>query len=163
MSLYVKNDVSYIVRHDISIFNDVLETKFIEIDKDCVDADRNVIVGVIYRPPCGHVEDFTAQLGEILEQITKEKKVSYLLGDYNINLFNSERHVPTSDFLECMFSNEYISLINKPTRDTGNSATLIDNIFMNTIPNESTLIGLFYTDITDHYPIFYIDRKKYIK
>ena len=30
---------------------------------------------------------------------------------------------------------------------------------MNTIPNESTLIGLFYTDITDHYPIFYIDRK----
>ena len=148
------------VRDDISIFNDVLETKFIEIDKDCVDADRNVIVGVIYRPPCGHVEDFTAQLGEILEQITKEKKVSYLLGDYNINLLNSERHVPTSDFLECMFSNEYIPLINKPKRDAGNSATLIDNIFMNTIPNESTLIGLFYTDITDHYPIFNIDRKK---
>ena len=30
---------------------------------------------------------------------------------------------------------------------------------MNTVPNESTLIGLFYTDITDHYPIFYNDRK----
>ena len=58
-----------------------------------------------------------------------------------------------------MFSNEYIPFIIKPTRDAGNSATLIDNIFMNTVLNESTLIGLFYTDITDHYPIFYIDSK----
>ena len=62
VSLFAKNDVSYIVGDEISVFNDVLETKFIKIDKNSVDADRNVIVGVIYRPPCGHVDDFTAQL-----------------------------------------------------------------------------------------------------
>ena len=118
VSLYVKNDVSYIPRDDISIFNDVLETKFIEIDKDRVYADRNVIVGMIYRPPCGHVEDFSAQLGEILEQV--RKKVFYLLGDYNIKMYSIVKGMfQPLIILECMFSNEYIPLIKKP-RDASN-------------------------------------------
>ena len=39
--MYVKNHISYIAKNDISIFDDVLETKFIQIDNDCVDDDRN--------------------------------------------------------------------------------------------------------------------------
>ena len=86
-------------------------------------------------------------------------KKCFSLGDYNINLFNAEKHHLTSEFLENMFSYEYIPLINKPTRDSGHTASLIDNIYCNQIPSESTLSGLFYTDVSDHYPIFHIENK----
>ena len=82
----------------------------------------------------------------------------YLSGDYSINSLNNDKHIPTVYFLEYMSSNEYMQMINEPTRDAGGDTTLIDNNSMNTVPNESTLIGLFYADISDHYPIFYIER-----
>ena len=57
-----------------------------------------------------------------------------------------------------MHSFSYISLINRPTRITSNSATLIDNIFVNK-PNLSSFVGILVTDISDHLPIIYIDCK----
>ena len=58
-----------------------------------------------------------------------------------------------------MFSYEYIPLINKPTRVTGQTASLIDDIYSNHVPPELTLSGLFYTYVSDHYPIFHIENK----
>ena len=43
----------------------------------------------------------------------------------------------------------------RPTRITSHSATLIDNIFVNQFFDRSR-IGLFFTDISDHLPIFSI-------
>ena len=43
--------------------------------------------------------------------------------------------------------------VNKPTRDTGETAALIGNIHCNHT-TESEIAGLLYTNITDHYPIF---------
>ena len=136
-----------------------MESKFVEIDKRCISADRNVILGVLYRPPNSDVVQFTSLINGVLQKIKMENKKCFLLGDYNINLFNAEKHHPTSEFLENMFSCEYIPLINKPTRDSGHTASLIDNIYCNQIPSESTLSGLFYTDVSDHYPIFHIENK----
>ena len=159
VSLYIREHVSYTTRIDIDIFNEIMESKFVEIDKKCISADRNVIIGVIYRPPNSDVVQFTSLISGVLQKIKTENKKCFLLGDYNINLFNAEKHHPTSGFLENMFSYEYIPLINKPTRDSGHSASLIDNIYCNQIPSESTLSGLFYTDVSDHYPIFHIENK----
>ena len=159
VSLYIREHVTYTVRNDLDIFNDIMESKFVEIDKKCIDNDRNVIIGVIYRPPNSDVVQFTSLISGILQNIKTENKKCFLLGDYNINLLNAEKHHPTSDFLENMFSYEYIPLINKPTRVTGQTASLIDNIYCNHVPSELTLSGLFYTDVSDHYPIFYIENK----
>lgn len=93
-------------------------------------------------------------MSDLLDIIKKEKKLCYLLGDYNINLFNVETHGKTSEFIELIFANHFVPLINKPTRVRANSATLIDNIYTNHITAESTQ-GIFYTDISDHFPIFY--------
>ena len=130
-----------------------------EIDKKCISADRNVIIGVIYRPPNSDVVQFTSLINGVLQKIKMENKKCFLLGDYNINLSNADKHHPTSEFLEIMFSYKYILLINKPTRDSGHTAPLIDNIYCNQIPSESTLSGLFYTDVSDHYPIIHIENK----
>ena len=43
-------------------------------------------------------------------------------------MFGIEKHLATSEFIKNMFSYEFSPCINKPTRDTGGTATLIDNI-----------------------------------
>ena len=43
----------------------------------------------------------------------------------------------------------FYPLINKPTRITDSSATLIDNIFTN-VHNTETKSGIWITDISDH-------------
>ena len=61
---------------------------------------------------------------------------------------------PFPKFVELMFANHFVPLINKPTRVKETSATLIDNIFTNNVGADS-IQGIFYTDISDHFPIFY--------
>ena len=57
-----------------------------------------------------------------------------------------------------MSSYAFVPLINRPTRVTATSATLIDNIFINNFENlENSFQGVLVTDISDHYPIFYIN------
>jgi hypothetical protein len=87
----------------------------------------------------------------------------YLLGDFNINLLNADRHVLTSEFLENCYATSLFPRITKPTRLCDNTATLIDNIFASITHKEYSINGLFATDISDHFPIFSIEvRSKVI-
>ena len=95
-------------------------------------------------------------MSNILDILNNENKLCYIMGDFNINLFNHEVHAPTCNFLNLMFLHSYIPLINKPTRVTNQSATLIDNFFTNNPKN--MLQGIMYTNISDHIPIFLIDN-----
>ena len=79
------------------------------------------------------------------------------MGDFNLNLLNIDTHRPTDDFINMMFSNSLCPLISKPTRITNQTATLIDNIFSNNVEPNAFLHGIFFTDISDHLPIFCID------
>ena len=81
------------------------------------------------------------------------------MGDFNINLLQVENHVSSAEFLESMYSDAFIPLINKPTRITDKTAALIDNIYCNSVEN-ILLNGICYTDISDHLPIFCITSEK---
>ena len=87
------------------------------------------------------------------------------MGDYNIDLLNIESHGPTSDYNDTMYSNGFIPLITRPTRITNSSATLIDNIFTNQLSSQfgESFQGILLTDISDHYPVFYIAKKRRAK
>ena len=52
-----------------------------------------------------------------------------------------------------MYSLCLYPLIDKPTRVTESSATLIDNIFTNELRHNLTC-GILFNDISDHLPIF---------
>ena len=124
---------------------------------------KNVIAGVIYRPP-NRVNTFNDKLGRIIDQIKSENKLSYLLGYYNINLLNCEKHDPTGQLFDVITSNGFLPIITHPTRVVAKSATLIDNIFTNNILDVSTsLQGLFFTDVSDHSPIFHINQQVKVK
>ena len=116
-----------------------------------------VYVGVIYRTPDADIRNFWDNLINILESLNPLNQSCYLMGDYNIDLLKHSTHNPTSELIDLMFSNNLIPLINKSTRITPMSATLIDNIFATKYENEHKyMTGILTADISDHYPIFYI-------
>ena len=94
-------------------------------------------------------------LNKLLENISKEQKSIFLLGDFNVNLLNYNEHNQTNEFLDSLASNSFIPLILQPTRITSHSNTLIDNIFSNVIDPDITSGNLTAT-ISDHLPQFAI-------
>ena len=160
VSIFIQNDIEYVLRKDLTIQNNIMEALFIEIPMGKIGNKCNIIVGVIYRAPDTNMTSFNELLAETLLKIKSEKKDSYLLGDYNVNLLSLDKHGPTQDFADLMYSNSLFPSITKPTRVTNRSATLIDNIFCNRlIDNPNVLSGILYTDISDHFPVFFIDYK----
>ena len=113
--------------------NPNIETVFAELEKTFFKTPKNVLIGVIYRPPNSDVNSFIEQLADILHKLARENKLVYLMGDFNINLFNFDKYLLTNDFLNLMYTHSYIPLITKATRVYKSSATLIDNIFTNNV------------------------------
>ena len=82
---------------------------------------------------------------------------THIMGDFNINLLNSSSHSHTNEFVNTMFSSSFSPLINRPTRISDSTATLIDNIFTNHHGGSGEyLSGILPTDISDHFTIFHI-------
>ena len=65
-------------------------------------------------------------LNKLLDNISKEQKSVFLLGDFNVNILNYNE---LNEFLDSLASNSFIILILQPTRITSHSNTLIDDIF----------------------------------
>ena len=74
------------------------------------------------------------------------------MGDFNLNLMNYQSHNLTGEFLDMMYSNTFFPLITRPTKITSHSATLIDNIFQNSLET-NLLSSLLFTDISVIYLI----------
>ena len=70
-------------------------------------------------------------LNKLLENISKEQKSIFLLGDFNVNLLNYNEHNQTNEFLDSLPSNSFIPLILQATIINSHSNTLIGNIFSN--------------------------------
>ena len=104
VSIFVQNSIEYFVRTDLSYLNAYTETGFIEIDKEQIGKDKNVIVGVIYRPPHTDIKIFNEYVSELLDKHRSENKCVASLGDYNLSLLNLDCHGPTQEFAESMYS-----------------------------------------------------------
>ena len=157
VSLFIKDSIEYSVREDLCCQNAHIETLFIEIAKENIGKSKNVLIGAIYRPPDTDMKLFNATIDELLSRIHTEKKSTYILGDFNINLLNIDKHQDSQDFVDLMYSYSLFPNITKPIKVTGQTATLIDNIFSSNIGNQHLFNGILYTDITDHFPVFHID------
>ena len=96
---------------------------------------KNIIISTIYRPPHTNVESFLGEFDRLLHQINLENKDVYLMGDFNIDLLQQD-----STFQNMLQSNSFNATIDKPTRLTNESSTLIDNIFTNVISDHKILL-----------------------
>ena len=153
VALYVDQRFTYKILTEFNVSDvNVLESLFVEIT---IPRMKNIIIGVIYRPPSEYTLEFLEKLNELVSGITKGNKYCYITGDFNLDLLKHESHSITAQFLEALFSYGCLPMITKPTRITAHSATLIDNIFTNNT-KVSSKNGLIVSDISDHLPIFSI-------
>ena len=76
------------------------------------------------------------------------------MGDFNLDLLQMESHKETDNFLNTLGSSFFFPLILQPTRITDHSATLIDNVFFNSL-EYFTISGNIVYDVTDHLPNFW--------
>ena len=130
-----------------------MESTFIEITNP---KRSNIIVGVIYRHPSMDLTDFDCNyLNKLLENISKEQKSIFLIGNFNVNLLNYNEHNQTNEFLDSLASNSFIPFILQPTRISSYSNIFIDNIFSSVTDPDITSVDLAAT-ISDHLPQFAI-------
>ena len=157
---FVKSHIPYCRREEFCVSDAFTETIFIEFDKDSLGTDKSVIVGVIYRPPNTDPRQFVLNLSDILDSIGKERKPSYFMGDFNLDLLKCDEHAPTMEYLNILYANSYLPMITRPTRVTQKPATLIDNIFTNNVSStDHYLNGILLNDITDHFSVYHITNK----
>ena len=78
----------------------------------------------------------------LLKNLNKENKEVVLTKDFNLNLLNFGKKRGTHQFSEQLFHNNYNPQISLPTRITDRSATLIDNIFLNTQLHKQTSVNI---------------------
>ena len=90
-------------------------------------------------------------------QIKKKKNYPiYITGDLNLNLLDYNSNAKVKSYLNIIFTQSFIPLINKPTRISKNNATIIDHLLTNTFINENYFTGIVKTDISDHFPVFFL-------
>ena len=80
------------------------------------------------------------------------------MGDFNVDLLKTELHQSSDNFLNTLGSYFFQPHIFQPTRVTDHSATLIDNIFFNSLEH-FVISGNIVYDLTDHFPNFLIFDK----
>ena len=151
VALFIQNDLVYKVRNDLAINNSDIESCFIELINT---GKPNIIIGTVYKPPCVLTNNFTECLNTILSLTSSENKHCYIMGDYNINLLECDVDNSVQTFMNTILSQSFYPTIDKPTRITADTATLIDNILTNDLASLSS--GVLMTDITDHLPVFLI-------
>ena len=75
VALYVKDNITYTVRQDLSVFNaHVIESLFIEIK---LSKQKSIVVGVIYRPntaPLADVDSFIRSINDVVNTVSLENK-----------------------------------------------------------------------------------------
>jgi hypothetical protein len=108
------------------------------------------MIGAVYRPPSANALDFVNQLTGTLAMIRGSHRC-YLLGDFNLDMTLQQPTVQS--FLDALHSFSFLPMIDKPTRITAETTSLIDNIFTNT-HTQSHTAGILIADISDHYPVF---------
>ena len=151
VGLFVKNNLLFFKREDLCRTEPEFESLFIEIN---IPRQHNIVCGAFYRHPNCKLDKTFDFLFKTAELISKEQKFCALMGDFNINLLNFESHNVTDNFINTLGSFSFNPQILKPTRITDHSATLIDNIFYNSLEHQ-LISGNILCNISDHLPNFY--------
>ena len=132
MALYVKQELACkFLSCKSLVVDDLFECCTLEI---FISGHRNIIVSCIYRCPGSNTDIFSEHIVHLFFELTMRKTV-FLCGDFNIDILKHKVNQGTKSFLDTMYSIGLYPLIDRPTRISNHSFTLIDNVFTNvTLP-----------------------------
>ena len=147
--IFVKHSLEYTLREDLLLNVDYCEDVWLEITVK----NTKFIVASIYRHPCYNYTAYQAAFINSIEVINRRKLNHYIFGDINLNLLRYGENDGIRCYLNQLLSSNCHNLINKPTRITMSSHTLIDHIYTNDLVNKITPV-IIINDITDHFPTY---------
>ena len=151
MLIYIHKSLKCNLRNDLCVFDKDKEILTIEISRE---NGKDIILSCCYRPPNGDSQNLSTFLqNNIIEKSVSENEISYMIGDFNMNCLKHHENAKTKYFYYNIFGKGIIPIINRPTRISEHSASLIDNILTTYIFNNS-----LKKDISDHFPIFFSIR-----
>ena len=153
---FIHNSIDYKLRNKISNCNDDNENLVIEIQTS---KTKNTLLNITYRPPSGDVQSFIKYLEKFFEITYREKKNIHFIGDFNLDSLKYNENHSIKNVFDLFIRNSVIPLITKPTRVTRTSETIIDHIFTNDYASQNIISGIITTDVSDHFPIFFVNKE----
>ena len=87
--------------------------------------------------------------------ISKQNAKFYLFGNYNIDLLKTYKNNLTHEYVNNLLPSSVTCRINKPTRITSSTDTLIDQIYLNDV-DLSLLSGINTSDLSTYNGVFCI-------
>ena len=155
--MYIHESLRFKTRKDLFINSNDIESISVEVEQF---KKKNFIVTTMYRPPCGNINNFITCLETYYG--TCINKPLYTLGDFNLNVSKYNTSKSVQRFVDTIFeygSVPMINMINKPTRVTQKSETIIDNILTNCFIRNNIDSAVIHTDISDHFPIVLFEKQ----
>ena len=173
VSLYISDTVNF----EVLCFPDQFREGIYESVWTKVDFSKNVsiVIGNVYHPTNSAksamdsaVEKHCRIIDCIKSNASLKKCKLYLVGDYNFDLMQAFNDNYTSDYLDSMISSGLNPIVTWPTHVTKpnassgkGSATLLDHIF--TDSHSVLFAAIVINGISDHFPVFEVDKVKKIK
>ena len=142
--IYIKSFWSFTHRADMET-NDI-ESIWVEFKNN---KQKTVFTCYRYRPPSSST-DWINKFENNIERAISDNREIILLGDFNFNLF--QEHSATKSWKRLINVLNFQQLINKPTRVTDISETLIDHVYSN-MPKNVTETAVPYLSVSDHFPV----------
>ena len=150
--VYVKNGTCASRRTDLELKD--LECIWLEIKPK---KSKPFLVGNIYRPPNSNSE-WNAIFEDCIENVLREEKEIYLMGDINRDLLNNNVKKSWTDYMEPFGLTQLVSEATRVTRDY---RTLLDHIYSN-CPENVYSLNVPKIGLSDHFPIF-CSRKMHVQ
>ena len=153
VGILIASYLSYKERTDLEVTSEYFEICVVELN--C--CSGNIIIVSLYRPPNSNDRKFLCDYKTLLIKLQKEKNKRVIIGcDHNFDFLKSDQHSGTRSFFDLNVDSGSWPIISKPSCVTKNTATLIDNIFVNKELKDEYDCGLLIDDISDHFPCYLV-------
>ena len=149
VALYISDDLSYTVAHDISRCTTDLESLFVRVP---IDKNSIITIGVVYRPPSGDSEKGICELKSIIESNPSSGNLQ-IFGDFNIDLLKSHESL-TNKFEDATIGLGLFPVISLATHCKPKCRkSCIDNILTNRV--DSVVSSGVIRDSTSHHSFIF--------
>lgn len=148
------------------IHHSIEENKMTDCNCQVIKFEKNkksYLCFVIYRSPSGKINQFLLDLRHVLQkyQSQSNNRVKLIMGDININIIELKCK-KVNEYLNLLTEFGFTSLLNKPTREVGNSKTCLDHVFAGPRLSDHYKTFIIQTSISDHYTtILKIDKPQH--
>ena len=153
VAIYIRDIIPYSERN--SLIPDNIEAICLEIKKP---NSKPILISTWYRPPNSNTK-WLDGFEFFLQNVDNENIETVITGDFNIDLLPKENESSTNRrLLELLTTYQLQQIIDKPTRVTESTKTLLDLIICKTSDLKTIASGVINLGISDH-NLVYISRK----